>query len=112
MRGTILIIPPEDEEPTMETLDTPATLEQLQKIVGGHIEEVPYFNTIAFGGIVMDCICVCDDEGKLKKKPINELATGAWKMSVARITGSDEIGDVLVGTVAVIFGDKSFMEAL
>lgn len=42
------------------------TLEKMQKLVGGYIE------CISLGD---DLVMVVDEEGKLKNKPINELAT-------------------------------------
>ena len=46
-------------------------LEELRKIVGGHIE----IAETKFDGIIM----VLDEEGKLKEKPINRMATHMYK---------------------------------
>lgn len=50
-------------------------LKSLQKLVGGHITTVT---------IAEDCCLVCDDEGLLKDKPVNENLGGRL------------VGDVLV----------------
>jgi Domain of unknown function (DUF3846) len=41
------------------------SLEELQKLVGGYIEYVPRSRPIAY----------CDEEGRLKEKPLNALAS-------------------------------------
>jgi len=49
------------------------SLEFLQKAVGGYIEMVPVINPeVAASGLTN---LFCDEEGKLKNKPVNEKAT-------------------------------------
>ena len=55
---------------THEDIEVPATgsLEFLQKTVGGYIEMAPC-HAADYAGVI------CDEEGKLKSKPINKTAT-------------------------------------
>lgn len=59
-------------------------LDELQEIVGGHIE-VLYLNSSE--------ILVCDEEGKLKNYPLNIEAT--------RIVQENDISDYIVGDVLI-----------
>ena len=52
-------------------------LEELQKLVGGYIEAVPYANPVAY----------CNEEGRLNNLLFNELASGAFKQFL--------VGDVI-----------------
>lgn len=65
-------------------------LRELQDIVGGHIQVVP-FN---YGYIV------CDEDGKSKRAPINKVATVRLKKLLRR--GDFLVGDVLVCKKEVI----------
>jgi hypothetical protein len=80
-------------------------LEALNKAVAGHIELVPYFNKIEHRGEVHQCVVFCNEEGKLHKLKYNPLATALWKQCV-------DMDDMLVGDVAVLYGDEEFMEAI
>jgi hypothetical protein len=55
---------------TTEELEVPKkdSLKFLQSIVGGYIEMAPCNHSEYAGAI-------CDEEGKLKRKPINDVAT-------------------------------------
>ena len=59
------------------------SLESMQQAVGGYIE------IIRFGS--QEQMMVLDEEGKLKNKPINEVAT-----LLANIPGDYIVGDVLI----------------
>lgn len=59
------------------------TLEQMQQAVGGYVEQVKVLNP-AFGHRIL----FCDEDGLLKQKPINKLASG--------IAGRNIVGDVLL----------------
>lgn len=72
------------------------TLEEVQKIVGGYIELVPHFN--AWEG--EPCQVWCDEEGKVKRKAINQKATEEWYDAVGAIVGHD----VLVGDICILTG--------
>lgn len=58
------------------------TLEQLRGFVGGYIEVVPVGNG--------ECV-VCDEEGKLKGKPLNMAATAMFRRLFDPF-----VGDVLI----------------
>ena len=66
----------------------------------------------------MDCFALCNANGKYKGLPMNDLATIAWKEALYRAIDAglwrSEVmpTDLLVGTVAVLFGDREFMDAL
>lgn len=67
-------------------------LEQIQKVCGGSIQEVPYmrrFLSFSRG------TAYCNEEGKLHDLPYNEAATEAWRACLG-----DGLDDVLCGTVA------------
>jgi hypothetical protein len=78
---------------TRVDLDHQPTLEEAQTIVGGWVEQLPYnsaygYTIIAFG----------DEEGKLKKKPLN--------IEASMLVGS---GNMVVGDVLVIEGWKGLV---
>ena len=91
----------------------------MQTAVGGYIEHVPYFDSIAYGGVVMRCVALCNENGKIDHMPLNQGATVAWERALQR-TGvgtlyDDKRGkpnDWLVGSIAVLFGDREFMSEL
>lgn len=79
------------------------TLEELQRSVGGPIQEVPYFLNYENGG----CVAYCHEEGKLLGYPVNIRATSLW-----RDQGMGFGGDYLCGDVVVICGNREFLEKL
>jgi hypothetical protein len=68
------------------------TLKELQDFVKGYIE-IAYLSD--------DMIFVCNEEGKLKDLPENDIATAIWM-------GNFGPADVIVGDVAIIH--KSLMQ--
>lgn len=72
------------EEPTMTVYDVEPTLEEAQKVVGGYVELVDLYE------IGEGCLLV-DEEGKLKRKPINELATKLYN----KLFNGVIVGDVI-----------------
>lgn len=83
--GTTIILPV-NKEPT---------LEELQTIVGGHIERV----VVKFNNETTDMII--NEEGKIHNLPINKTATNIYNNIPDRVERTTII-DVIVGT-AVIF---------
>ena len=117
MHGTLLVFQPH-ALPQVTEFSRPPTLEEVQAAVGGDLQVVPGFRSIRYGNVVMDCVALCNANGKLKGLAMNNLATIAWKEGLRRAI---EAGlwrskvmptDPLVGTVAVLFGDREFMDAL
>lgn len=96
-------------------ITAPPSAEQLQKIVGGYIELVPYFPTFAYQNAVHRCAVFCNENGKLAAPnplPLNEPATRAWAEALARLGHTDPMTDYLVGNIAVVLGDDELMESL
>lgn len=126
MKGTMLIFRPNEPTPEQKDYASSPTLDELKTAIGGGwLELVPGFNSIAIGirggqsGVVINCRAFCDEEGKRKHLPPNDIATIAWDQALRR-KGSPGILDAhsgmpidrLCGTVAVLFGDKEFMASL
>lgn len=117
MRGTLLVFQPH-ALPQVREFSQPPTLEEVQAAVGGDLQVVPGFRTIRYGTMVMDCVALCDANGNHKGLAMNNLATVAWKEALRRAVDAglwrSELmpTDPLVGTVAVLFGDRDFMDAL
>ena len=111
MKGTMLIYRPGSQSGERREFDHPPELEELQAALdGGYLESVPYFQSIDVDGTRHTCWALCDEEGKLKHLDINLHATMLWEQSLRRL--GTHVDDVLVGPVAVLFGDDEFMEAL
>ena len=112
MRGTLLVLQPH-ALPHVREFSQPPTLKEVQAVVGGDLQVVPGFCSIRYGDVVMDCVALCNANGKLKGLAMNDLATIAWKEALRRAVDSEVMPtDPLVGTVAVLFGDPEFMDAL
>src|SRR5215471_6940105 len=106
MRGTMRVIRPDGSISTRHFYDQHVSLDDLKQAVGGYIEIVPHFHVLEFGGQIDRCIVLCNDAGKLHDMPINAVATALWRHSVpAELVGND----VLVGPVAILTGDGSFL---
>lgn len=84
--------------------DKMISLEDLREAVGGSIETVPYWTTHEG----KPCVAFCNEEGKIRELPFNELATALWYADTPTMRGRD----VLCGNVIVIMGDKEFMRNL
>lgn len=118
MRGSMIIFHPSKPEPELREFDRPLTGQELHNVVGGYIEVVPGFRTVAYCGVVLDCVAFCNEDGKRDKLPLNEFATLAWGRACHR-SGLGELyqpdgipKDWLVGDIAVVFGDREFMREL
>ena len=117
MRGTLLVFEPH-ALPQVREFSHPPSQEEVQAVVGGDLQVVPGFRTIRYGAVVMDCVALCDAKGNLEDLAMNNLATIAWKEALRRAIDAglwrSEVmpTDPLVGTVAVLFGDPEFMDAL
>jgi hypothetical protein len=71
--------------PEPENDDGTFTLLQLQKAVGGYVEQImPHTSNDAPSGSVF----LCDEEGLLKEKPYNALASA--------LVGRNIVGDLVV----------------
>ena len=117
MRGTVLVFQPH-AVPQVTEFSRPPSPEEVQAVVGGDLQLVPGFRTIRYGAVVMDCFALCNANGKHKGLEMNDLATIAWKEALRRAIDAglwrSEVmpTDPLVGSVAVLFGDREFMDAL
>ncbi|RUW56826.1 DUF3846 domain-containing protein [Mesorhizobium sp. M8A.F.Ca.ET.021.01.1.1] len=86
-------------------------LRAFQEAVGGYIEVVQLLEMFDHGGVIRKCIALCDEEGKLKGKPINVEATKKWYRNVEGKVGipAHRMNDFLVGDIAFVFGDPKIM---
>ena len=92
-------------------LDKPPDLQTLKAgIGGGWLEAVPGWQTLTSRNPV-PCVAFCDEEGKLKGMPVNEIATLLWHAALDR-DGIKLMHDVLVGDVVLLTGDAAFMRSL
>lgn len=117
MHGTMIIMKADAPSPDVQSFDRPVTLQELRAAVGGDIELVEGFDSIAYAGTVMNCVVLCNEHGKLEQMPINHPATLAWGRALQRIgitlyDGGGVPKDWLVGDIAVLFGDREFMKDL
>ena len=112
MNGTMLIISPSGSTKTVPLRAVP-DLERLQEEVGGSLEQVSSFDSVAYRGTTYPCVAFCDEEGKIKTKQQNIPATKLWINALARHgISSAKLDDVLCGKVIIIFGDRELMDAL
>jgi hypothetical protein len=86
-------------------------LKALQQAVGGYIEVVPYLEMFDHNGVIRKCIALCDEDGKVKGKPLNPEATRKWYHNIEGKVGipAHAMNDVLVGDIAFVFGDPKIM---
>lgn len=120
MQGTMLIYTAEGrlgDPPELRALSAPPTLKALQEIVGGFIEQAPYFTTISIDDEMHRCVAFSNEEGRVLNLPINQRATKLWNDALARISlhQRDERTNfvrMLVGTIVVIIGDNELMVRL
>jgi hypothetical protein len=117
-KGTIVQLKP-DGSRTETVIEGPPTLDRLKDAIGGgYIEAVPLFTTFNHGDQIVNCVAFCDEDGKYKHMPINRPATALWDEALRRVSHpgliapDGSVADYLVGTVAIVFGDKRFMAAL
>jgi hypothetical protein len=85
-----------------EGIDKPPHHTILNKIVGGSIELVPYFDK--YDGD--PCVAFCNENGK--GLPFNKFAHELWEKAFGRTITEDH----LVGSIAIIVGPLSFLRQL
>jgi uncharacterized protein DUF3846 len=102
---TMLVITHNGE--LVSTQIKPDDLDAMQAAVGGYIEPVPFWHEFEIDGKKRPCWVFCDEEGKLKGKPVNLAATELWRQY-----WTIPVADVLVGDVAIIYGPRHLMEQL
>lgn len=110
MQGTIVSITT-DGQVAQRDVTSADILPIVNGIVGGWIEDIPLFSTYLVDGKKVDCVAFCNEEGKLLGLPINVTTTKLWYEHLAPLCKYD-LNDVLVGDIAVVFGDKEFMKSL
>jgi len=107
MKGYAHVYQPGEPAPLVVPFNAAPSLQFVQKHVGGYIEPVPFF--ITYRG--QRCVAFCDEHGKRKGLAVNEAANALWAMCAVPSPFA-LAGDVLVGPVVVLFGDKEFMASL
>jgi len=70
------------------------TLDELQKLVGGYIQQVSHWTK--HDGLKADVWC--DDDGKVNDKPFNRRATTMWYAALGQTVGDHLVGDVVIVT--------------
>ena len=119
--GVMVAIPADRALPiSANDLNGPPDLITLYERIGGAVERVPHFTCYEHAdlspyehvGTLVRCIVLRnrDQEGL----PINERAQNAWMRSLfrQRCERLHEPGEVLRGTVLVVFGRQAFMARL
>lgn len=93
----LVITVPADEAQAIRSRETEVEpqLQELQDIVDGYIEAVPgwwdYMGT--------PCVVYCNDQGKQRRLPVNNRATGIWYGKLGR-----SVDDVLCGDIVLVVG--------
>src|SRR5262245_6759022 len=81
MIGTMIVLEP-GASPAVKQITTNGAiflLAELQKLVGGYIEPVPYFSSIQHGGRRRHCVAFCNEDGKRLDLPRNVVADLLWR---------------------------------
>jgi len=95
-----------DGKTTSRELDKVPPLEVLREGVGGgHIEHIPYWDTIMLLDLPHPACAFCHEESKLNGMDVNWKATVLWHAQAPHMAGQD----VLCGPVVVLYGDPEFM---
>jgi hypothetical protein len=100
-KNYLITVHPDGKIEEEELIKVP-NLGQLQRIVGGYIELIPYFST--YEG--RTCIAFCNENGKPKGLPANRPAQELWEIACSRLITND----YLVGSIAIIVGPPEFLE--
>jgi hypothetical protein len=106
----LIVIQP-DSEVTLRPLDGLPGLQDLQGLVGGDIELVPFFTEFERE----PCVVFCNQTGKLDGLEINHCATAFWRAAALWHAQGEPrfIGrDYLVGPIVIITGPHSFLRQL
>lgn len=104
MKGVLYIIRPHEVEKFIRELNAPPECDELQMLVEGYLEVVPFF-TVSFLGL--PCVAFCNEEGKLENKDVNTFATSIWHDQ-----SPESKRDYLVGNIVIVTGDDELMSAL
>lgn len=96
----LITIPADTNAPITSIEATPSSLlTECQRLVGGYVEVVPFFGQYDNE----KCIVLCDEEGKLKGKPLNARASVAWLGELPPVQRM-AMQDFLVGDIVVLTG--------
>ena len=93
--GLVIIIPADEREAirSRET-DTQPTLQELQDLVDGYIEQVPGW----LDYVGKPCVVYCNEDGKQRELPVNKRATRLWWSKL----GGGVFNDVLCGDIVLV----------
>jgi hypothetical protein len=118
MNGTIVSVGVNGSMLTTPLNRAPQLDDLKPAIGGGPLEVVPGFNSwLTNNGKVVSCVAFCDEDGKQRGQQVNAQATMWWEQALQR-KGNSLFGrdgnpvDVLVGKIAIVFGDTEFMDEL
>lgn len=104
MIGGLVIFHPDGSGAVFKVRRGPS-VRRLQRIVGGHFELVPYWETFRTeDGKSCPARVFCNDKGKQQGLPVNEMATSVWYAEAGLMP------DYLVGNIVVVFGSAAFLK--
>ena len=102
MKPRMVIVRADGRLTAQELTDRP-TLEELQGLVGGHIELVRHFDRLEG----RPCVAFCREQGKLLGLPFNRIATVLWRLHLG--ISMKHMPDALVGDIVIIQGDEELL---
>jgi hypothetical protein len=93
----------------------PVEEDHFSDAIGGLLEIVPHFDQwLDYTGRLRECVAYSNTEGELLGLEVNHYGSAIWNY-LADLKGIDyrlRRHRILVGPIAIVFGDMEFMEAL
>lgn len=85
-------------------LNRQVDLEKIQKVVGGWIKQIPFFDVIDG----KPCIAFCNEDGQNLNLPLNTGATLLWYNAME--AANRFTTETLVGDIVIFSGDEEFLK--
>lgn len=102
MKPYMVVLQARGGEQRTDLTEVPDYLVLKAALNGGMLQLVPYFRR--YNG--SPCVAFCDEEGKIKKLPVNLKANTEWVEQIGLID------DVLVGPIVIVCGNDKFLDKL
>ena len=120
MKGTMVTIPADEAQSlVVEQLSRPPDLMDVYKALGGSAEQVAYLTSYEHPelspyehvGTLVRCVAFRNREATRDSHGLKERAQNIWMKSLLRQRSerTHRAGDVLCGSVVVLFGDGDFL---